>query len=80
MLDEEIVAAFTLASAAAPNWATDAANVWQAVEAVELWKDASVLPAMPALPIDGEMTVTLRTPDAGLALKPDASRTARPSM
>lgn len=40
----------------------------------------AVLPAMPASPVDSEVTVTLRTPDGVLALKPDAPRMARPSM
>jgi len=42
VLNEEIVAAFTLAPAGAPSWATDAAKVWEAVEAAELRKDSQV--------------------------------------
>ena len=41
-LGEEIVAAFTLAPAGAPAWATDPAVVWDAVEAAELRKDSQV--------------------------------------
>jgi hypothetical protein len=41
-LGEEIVAAFTLAPPDAPAWATDAAQVWPAVEAAELRKDSQV--------------------------------------
>lgn len=40
----------------------------------------AVLPVMPASPVDSEVTVTLRTPDGVLTLKPDAPRMARPSM
>ncbi|WP_285405219.1 MobA/MobL family protein [Luteibacter sp. ME-Dv--P-043b] len=42
VLNEEIIAAFTLAPAGAPSWATDAATVWEAVEAAELRKDSQV--------------------------------------
>lgn len=41
-LGEEIVAAFTLAPAGAPDWATDPAVVWGAVEAAEHRKDSQV--------------------------------------
>lgn len=42
VLNEEIIAAFTLAPAGAPSWATDAEKVWEAVEAAELRKDSQV--------------------------------------
>ncbi|MDR6641913.1 hypothetical protein J2X57_001120 [Luteibacter sp. 1214] len=42
VLNEEIIAAFTIAPMGAPDWATDAAKVWEAVEAAELRKDSQV--------------------------------------
>lgn len=42
VLNEEIIAAFTLAPAGAPSWATDTPKVWEAVEAAELRKDSQV--------------------------------------
>lgn len=41
-LGEDIVAAFTLAPAGAPEWATDPARVWDAVETAERRKDSQV--------------------------------------
>lgn len=41
-IGEEVVAAFTLAPAGAPDWATDPERVWVAVEAAEKRKDSQL--------------------------------------
>ncbi|WP_153242606.1 hypothetical protein [Frateuria defendens] len=40
----------------------------------------AVLPVTPASPVDAEVTVTLRTPESALVLKPAQPRVARPAM